>query len=410
MLKKEFSQLTPSEKYITLALAADKLLPDRPVVFHFYGPPCLSAHANAWVKKGLESVILALYEVEAEASTLSDAPPLFRRTYLSSLVRSLRGLIEIGDFRPTGKLLSDAVFNVMGFAPPQPFNIDKINIEKEASSPLPPLTDKDLRRLMDEMFTCFKQDILPNIFYGDEFMAFLKSSKVRIARPKPDHPPCYYKYHGLGQGSFSLSENHRKNTISAIRTIMHELCPGHHIYYLYREMLFRWGLLGEETTLDLVYSAETPVAEGIAEVAPFFIKSMPQDLLCRIEKANDAEHRCKKALYNVWYHRYIDMSMDEKKAIEYLKDVGNFEFQQIDTWLKFIDDWRIYYPSYPVGTEMVKRHTGMEYFYLPRTLQTLEKAPFMASPSTSLRTCLSNHGQFILRQAQDERTMNNQGG
>jgi hypothetical protein len=371
MLKKEFSQLTPSERYIVLALAADRLLPDRPIVFHFYGPPCLTQHANSWVKRGIESVILALYEVESDANELSDAPPLFRRTYLSSLVRSLRSLIEAGDFKPTGKLLSDAVFNILGFVPPAPFDVGRIDFE--ASSPMPPLTDKDIRGLIDGMFTCFRQDILPHIFYGDEFMTFLKSSKVGIARSKPDHPPCYYRYHGLGRGSFALSAEHRKNTVSAVRTVMHELCPGHHIYYLYREMLFRWGLLGEETTLDLVYSAETPVAEGIAEAAPYFIRSMPPELMQRVRSANEAEHLCKKALYNVWYHRYIDMSMDEQGAVEYLKRAGNFEPHQIATWLKFIDDWRIYYPSYPAGTEAVQRHMNLEYFYLPRTLQTLQK-------------------------------------
>jgi hypothetical protein len=82
---------------------------------------------------------------------------------------------------------------------------------------------------------------------------------------------------------------------------------------------------------------------------------MPEEMRRDIEIATAHEHYCKRSLYNVWYHRYILQDMTAENAVQFLKDEDVFEpNENIERWLEFVDSWRLYYPSYPLGTDAVK--------------------------------------------------------
>lgn len=397
MKRSPFEALSPAEQYVVLALAAEELVTDHSVVFTFFGPAALKARAKAWVGQGLEAVIGELVRLEASSlAEIDDAPPFFRRTYLRSQVRSLRALLEIGDIQLSGAPLADAVARVLGAYPPPPYDLERIRAqEREVLNrhgyasyaefqrrrhplPTPPITDALLKAWIRELEACFVRDIAPFMLHGTELASAIARSRVRIAAPEEGHPPDYYIYHGSWRGTMCLGHDFRQTRLTAMRTIMHELCPGHHMYYLYRDLLYRLGLLGVETTIDLIYSSETPISEGVAETGLFYLRTIEPVLLEQVQVAAAREHFSKKVLYNAWHGIYVTESMSRDDGRSYLVREGGFENEKVDTWLTFIDGWRIYYPSYPVGTERIKSQlTGdpardLFHLYLPKSLPVLD--------------------------------------
>lgn len=397
MKRSPFEALSPAEQYVVLALAAEELVTDHSVVFTFFGPPAFKVRAKAWVKQGLEAVLGELGRLEGSSLVeIDDAPPFFRRTYLRSQIRALRALLEIGEIKLSGAPLADAVVRVLGLSPPPPYDLEKIRPqEREVFTrhgytsyadfqkrrdplPTPPITDALLRKWIRELEDCFVRDLAPFMLHGAEFVKAIGRSRVKIAAPEEGHPPDSYVYHGGWRGTMCLGHDFRQTRLTAMRTIMHELCPGHHMYYLYRDLLYRLGLLGVEATVDLIYSSETPLSEGVAETGLYYLRTLEPTLLGQVQVAAAHEHFSKKVLYNVWHGIYIAETMSREDARAYLVHDGGFENEKVDTWLAFIDGWRIYYPAYPVGTGRIQSQlTGdpardLLHLYLPKSLPVLD--------------------------------------
>jgi hypothetical protein len=391
-------KLSISERYVVLALAADKLYKDRAVVFTFFGHPHFKKISAEWTKRGHEGIIDELNLLEEDATkNMEDDPPFFRRTYLVSQIRSLRALLETGEMKLNGDLLTKAVASVLGFTPPPPYDVCQIRSELQSVlgkygyahygefkaeadklAPARKVSDGIVKEWIGYLMRCFKDDIGSQLFCGEELSEKLSASVVKLARYKDGYPSCYYAYRGKGRGHIYLSGNHRSDDLTALRTLIHELCPGHHVYYLYRELLFSLGHLGAEATIDLVYSSETPISEGIAETALFYLSSLDPVMKKNIEIATAREHFCKKLLYNVWHDLYVECKTTDAEAKSYLADVGGFDHAKTGSWIEFLDNWRIYYPSYPVGTERMKQYIKADpnnifYLYLPRSLPVLDK-------------------------------------
>lgn len=392
--------LSASEKYVVLALAANEAVESQPVVFHYFGPDHFSDHIDRWKEAGVEAIIDELSHLENSIpDTIRDVAPVYRRTYLLSQIRSLKGLLLYGEKKLVGDELKNAVEETLGMKLRKPYNMKSIRAEEDAvftkhgvktyssfksdrsSRETKNITEADLMDSIRQLKSFCRTDILPYLFRGDVFAAHFEASEVKVAKPDDGYPPCYYVYNGEGRGTISLTDDHhKKNDLIATRTLLHELMPGHHLYYLYREMLYKLGLLDEEATIDLLYSAETPVNEGIAETALFCLDSMPDDMRRDVEIATAHEHFCKRSLYNVWYHRYILQDMTAEEAVQFLKDETVFEpNENIERWLDFVDSWRLYYPSYPLGTDAVKDYLrrnpkdGLKYLYLPKTVALLDQ-------------------------------------
>lgn len=397
MARKPFEELPPDEQYVALALAADHLTPSHAIVFSFFGPRTLRSYAREWEKRGMEAVIAELDRLEASPlSAVEETPPFFRRTYLRSQITSLKALLEIDGIKISGEKLADAVRRVLGLVPPPPYDLEGIRAEEarilgqlgyasyadfqtRRGEPAPArISDRQLRRWITELEDAFLSDIAPHMLLNDAMAEALDRSHIRIRAPAEGEPPDYYVYHGRWRGTMGMGEDYRRTRLAAMRTIMHELCPGHHISSLYREALYDLGLLGAEATVELIYSSETPLAEGVAETALFFLSSLDNRFLDHVRAATAREHFSKKILYNAWHGLYVSQTMAPEGARALLVGAGGFEGEKIDRWLAFIDGWRVYYPAYPVGTERIKAIlTGdpaedLRHLYTPKSLPSLE--------------------------------------
>lgn len=409
MDRKAYKNLSAAERYVVMALAADDFITDYAIVFFYFGPARLRGHAKAWSKKGLKAIIHELQDIrENGLSDIEDDPPVFRRTYLSLEIQSLISLLEVYKIKPLGGKLAGAVHKVLGIVPPPPYDLAVIR-EEEAKTfhqygyadyadfeklnrkiASPKVTGPFLRKWIAKLTDSFVRDFIPHMFKGRELAKVIPFSKMRVARALTGYPPDYFIYRGRWRGTMCMGEAFRKTGLLAVRTIMHELCPGHHMYYLYRELLYKLGLLGPEATVDLLYSTTTPHAEGVAETALYYITSLKDDIVQRAKAASARDHFCKKVLYNIWHHRFVTGRMQKDEAREYLIQEGGFEREKAADWLSFIDDWRVYYPAYPVGTDMIKARftteaaSDIKYLYLPMSLPVLGEQG-KQQPRNSLR-------------------------
>lgn len=377
----KFEELSVAESYVVLVLAADKIIKEHAVVFHYYGPLSLEEEACAVAKKGKEYLLCQLKDVEARVrEDVEDDPPIFRRTYLISQIRSLRGMLELTKKPLTGVELLEAVAATLGIIPPMPFELEDQKPEDKSRRSETVATDEDITAWIEMLKEYCKSNVIPRLFWNSKIGSMLDVSKISLMRPRKGYPPCYYAYKGGGEAEFAISDENRKNKVTAMRTLMHELFPGHHLYYLYREALYKAGFMEEEATIDMLYSAETPMAEGIAEVMPYYVDFLEDETLREaIITMTSREHFCKKALYNVWYFKFVDRNMSDTEAAVYLRSKCGFEDKKVEDWLAFIGDWRLYYPSYPAGTDAVSkflksnRELGLMYLYLPKTYSVLER-------------------------------------
>lgn len=390
---KIFSGLSLAQKYVVLALATDFLLKSkRPVVFQYLGKKELQERAKEFLKinSKKKSLINALHILEEETSILEDAFPFFHRTYLISQIHSLIGTLEFTTKKLIGDNLKEAVKYIIGVDEIKPYNLDNIYCEynsmikkynyrnynefKEKCTTIQntKISLSKIKKIASSLQEAIKTDILPNIFYGEKLKTYLDKSHVNFVEPKKSYPPCYYMYDGNYSATISLSGEHRKNELNVIRTLLHELYPGHHLYYLYREMLYKFGMLSDEATIDLFYSAETPINEGIAETALFYLKSLDQDFYRAMEISTAREHFGKKILFNVWYYYFIAETITKNEVIKYLMTHAEFTKDKAKQWFSFISEWRVYYPSYPIGTDLVKRE-NLHYLYIPKSIPVLRK-------------------------------------
>lgn len=377
-------KLSTAQKYVVLALSADEAVKDKGVVFHYYGPCDLKRRARRHAKEGLRAIINDTHFLEEEINEkIEDKFPFFRRTYLLSQVKSLRNLLLLGDAKPVGEKLVHAVNNILGVNVQRPY--DTAGIGKKFSNGhnvygnSPKITYEIIRGWIEELTGRFKSDMVHRLFRGRDFETFLNKSAVAVARAKKGYPPDYYVYKGGGRGLMYMSDDYRKDKVTAMRTIMHELCPGHHIYYLYREFLLEEGFVDESAVLDLIYSPETPISEGIAENAFLYLDMDDRGLFRRIKNAVHLDQFRKKVLYNAWHRLFIEGNVTKKAAAEYLAEEGGFAKDKAKIWIKFIDDWRIYYPAYPLGADRIRQdrkkfpRQAMFYLYTPKSIPVLDK-------------------------------------
>lgn len=384
------NKLSLPEQYVVLAFAVDQLLEDQSIIFNYFGPKELPQQAKAIKHFSIADIITQLKQLEKNLTAIEDEAPLFRRTYLRSQIRSLRGLLEYRHQKPTGTVLIKAIKNILEIDIIPPYDVDQ---EKQFLQTMlnqygydsyqsfqktqtllakEPATINTIKSWIKKLKTFTQSDILPNIYHGNELQDFFEQSNIKIEHPRKGYPPCYYIYHGQGQATACFSKDHRKNELTMIASLLHELYPGHHLYYLYREKLFQLGILGVEYTLDLLYSSETALNEGIAETAPTYLVSLPEEIKPLIKIALAREHFCKKLLYNVWYWHFVTESMSQQEASNWLVVHGDFEPEKARYWLDFLGDWRIYYPSYPIGTDLTQQ-AKLFFLYLPKSISVLKK-------------------------------------
>ncbi|MBI2342650.1 MAG: hypothetical protein HYU98_07975 [Deltaproteobacteria bacterium] len=391
---KGLEKLSVSQKFVVLALAAEKILKDQPVVFYYFGPRSLKKRAADLEGEKIASVIDELRNLEEETCLLDDSSPLFRRSYLRSQIKSLWAFLRYSGLKLTGETLTSAVNEVIGVSVVKPYDLNEAKnklrkllsgigyssyeqFKKERAKGSGVVKDSEIRRDIKLLKDCCENDIVPNILFGDRLVKKLRSSKVDISKPKKGYPSCYYIYRGHGLADMRLSGQHRYDKISVVQSLMHELYPGHHFFYVYRELLFEMGFLGEEATIDLLYSAETPLNEGIAEAAYAYLESLDAELLKYIKVAMFREQFCKKVLYNVWYRMYVDGDFDRANGCDYLMSEGFIENEKIKGLMEMIDNWRVYYPAYTIGREIVSNYLddtgkkGLYHLYLPKPLSIL---------------------------------------
>lgn len=393
-MKRILENLTPSEKFIVLALAADEKLKKQSVVFHYFGPTRLKRIAKSLKTKKIAKIIEALHNLEQDANSLSNTFPVFRKSYLLSQIKSLRAFLEYAGLKPTGEALLNAVRKVIGVEPPKPYDLNELNKEfnvvlheygyrtyeefkKDIIIHQYPMNDNEITKLIVKLKSYCEKDIIPHLLFGENLLPKMKKSKINISKPEEGYPSCYYIYEGNFNASIYLSPPHRESYIRALQSLLHETYPGHHLYYLYREMLFEKGLLEEEATIDLLYSAETTLNEGVAETAYKFMDSFRGKEKVLINVSNAREDFCKKILYNIWYEMNINKNMLRNEATDYLKKNGQIEENRHDEIFLLIDEWRVYYPSYPAGLDTIKSFINkgekkyLRYLYVPKPVDML---------------------------------------
>lgn len=393
---KALKDLTSSEKFVVLALAAEEILKDQAVVFYYFGPARLKKISKGLKKEKLCDIIAELKELENETFSLSNCPPVFRRSYLASQVHSLRSFLEYAGLKPEGEALLQAVRNVIGIEAPKPYNVGelshKMNLvlsrhgytsykeyEEDLKKSDSPVTNLELEKIALRLKGFAKADIAPRLRYGEKLIKKLDMSSVSFHAAEKGYPECYYIYEGSYNARICLSKYHKRNPLTALQALMHELYPGHHLYYLYREMLFEEGFLGEEATIDLLYSAETTLNEGIAETAFRFIDSFDPEEKAYIEISSMREQFCKKIAYNVWYKKNVEKTMTRTAGEEYLKEFAHINEDRFDELFYLMDDWRIYYPAYPAGLDVVSGfianagEKALFELYIPKSIERLRK-------------------------------------
>ncbi len=376
---KSLKNLTVSERFVVLALAAEMVLKEQPVVFYYFGPARLKRLATSLKGERISTIIDELRELESGSARLD---------FLSAQIRSLRAYLKYSHLELTGEALLSAVKEVTDVDAPPPYDLNAprrelgralteagsrniAEFKKMVSQKYRLVSDPEIQKFVVELKNYCKKDIIPKVMLGDKMVELLDNSQIDLSNAKKGYPPCYYIYKGNGRAEISLSKDHKKNGLTVVQTLLHELYPGHHFYYLYRELLYNEGLLGEEATIDLLYSSETAINEGIAENAYKFLHSMNAGLYADVKAGILRDQFCKMALYNVWYLMFVARNMTMQGARRYLAEQAEIPVSKMIPLLELIDQWRLYYPAYPVGKEMVKNKRLYD-LYLPRPLSVIK--------------------------------------
>lgn len=152
----------------------------------------------------------------------------------------------------------------------------------------------------------------------------------------------------------------------------HEGYPGHHVHHslLERHLLIDRGWV--EFSLNLLFSPQSLIAEGVANNAKRIAfpkeqsKEFERDVLCKLAGGDSHSliilEALKKPLRKLKYagneaaRRYLEGTISEGDAIEYLERYSLMDRPRAEQRVKFIERYRAYVITYNVGEDLVKAH------------------------------------------------------
>jgi hypothetical protein len=304
-------------------------------------------------------------------------------------------MLRYGDLQLSGSALANAVEQTFDIVPTIPFNLD---VSREREETLlkhfgfssfkafeKDVLDRyakassigDANRWTEELRSVVKQDIVPHLFCADEIGKALATSHVKIQRPKQERS-INHIYIGHGDSLILMTNQHLKSKMITYKNILHEIYPGKHFYYVCRDTIYQTELMGEEISIDLAYSAERPINEGITEIGLFLLNSLNDELKRDLQISMTHEQLEKEILYNGWYRHYVSEEISHDELVAYIRKGTAWDEAKIVTTINTIDIERVYYPLYPLGLERVRNYLkkvgalGISALYIPKTASILQ--------------------------------------
>ncbi|HBL19170.1 MAG: hypothetical protein A2X36_14820 [Elusimicrobia bacterium GWA2_69_24] len=393
--------MTFAEELLIQVLALDRAFADQELFHAYLGPRDLKpAAARIPPLKALAA--LKRLEGELDARGPADDAPGFRRTYYRDFLACVIAQAELFAFRRRRPFVP-AMTALMGAPPPPPFALDaelrrvrahlraggyssiaRYNREKRR---IRFAGRRELERFVRDILDRVRADLLTRCrgFFPFDLRGLLDRSRLSFIQPRAGEPPCFYRYEGNGAGTVGIALR-REFSESYLRGfVLHELIPGHHLYYLLKQRQVERGgadlLLGADT----FYSPENPVNEGLAVCADRVfgpVLEAPDFLAVQVEKFL---HR---AFYNAWHRVNVQRRPVGRAIGELLAREAGFTAATIRS--KFSYHTRVarhYAPVYPIGIRLIEEATqaldrrALPLLYCQHSMRTLAKLTRAHAPS-----------------------------
>lgn len=355
--------MTLDRQILLNVLALDKAIKEYEFVHVYMGPLELSEEAGKIPPESArEQLLLSLDLLDGPAGS-SFSPS--RKIYIRDLVMSVLTQADHFIFDKPMKSVQEVVERLMGTRICPPFDIDHelqdlagfVNAEGYASIPQyrsqkniicfnSPAGFSDFLKQTIESLSAMTARKYGSIFHHDLCGIFDRSS-ISIEFTSGE-PPCYYRYNGNYQGVVGISYRESFTDADIKNFLAHEVLPGHHFYYLLRQ----WSLDHEKTdllhALDLFYSPETVINEGIAMNSDLIFRDKLEPEIAISLKIEKFLH---KLFYNCWHQVNIEFEPIDPYYLMILRNEFDFPFETIESRIKyFTSDARYYTPCYPLGS------------------------------------------------------------
>ena len=360
------------EEYVRLSFIFDNILGKGKIVDSFYGKKTMISNLEPLNYKELKYNLIKLKNDVQD--NINDTNLNYRKTFLIKQIDALIRQVEIFlgnqkyDYSETIKILLDIelkkpdeekIFNIQ-----QDLKVllekkgykgsifDMINEYRQAGEVDFNTYLKESKKI-SKIFKKKTFEILSDtIINSQEANELYKKSLIKYKIIETDEGWSAYNYydknyHGSvvfnSKGNFDL--NNLRNFIS------HEAYPGHHTSGVIREFLHKKGILFEESSIHLLNTPESTIAEGIGDSAIHFLNEIIEDIDLKIEiKLSDLGAE-------VMYKATIDYHVNHKSDDQILHSLVQNKLMKnkisAGRSLQFIKNWGYYVPTYKYGKEII---------------------------------------------------------
>lgn len=314
----------------------------------------------------------------------TDEFPYFRKTYIKDFINSITKQAEFYIFKNDKLDFIKIIEGLFAVKLMPKFNLEeelnktnkddlkKINekISFNSSEELKNYIDSVINTLSSKMITLYGKQI-------PELEKVIKLSKIDIVNNEEANPPCFYKYNGNYKGTvgFKFKNQYLKYYIDSF--LMHEVMPGHHLYYLLRQNFVDTNKIDPIIYIDTFYSPENIINEGLAINTDLILNKGLDSSVSAMLKKEKLYH---KVMYNCWYDLNINKKEADPICEHILCDNMGYSKAYKDSMVEYFTVSDKYYaPCYPIGGFVVEKAINvigtdrLKYFYPQHSVSTINK-------------------------------------
>ena len=358
-----------AEEIVLNVLALNKAFKGYELFHAYLGPRRLRERAAripvARARGALEELLEGL-----DAAAIPDEAPDYRRTYYRDYLHCVLAQLDTFVFRRR-RPFPETLASLMASPVPRPFRLQadlaplkaelrragfrSIHEYRKARAPVrfqrrAQLADY-VYEIVDEVTTQLTRRGAPPFPGG--LRRLLARSRLRVVIPRPDEPPCFYRYDGDYRGTLGVALD-RDFSAPVVRAfVLHEVIPGHHLYYMLKQDQIDRGDADALVGADTFYSPENPVNEGLAVCADMSFGPMLDPMTHLGVQVEKFLHR---VVYNAWHQVNVGRSRTDARLLRLLREEVGFKEAEIRQKLAYhTRSARYYTPVYPVGIVAVER-------------------------------------------------------
>jgi hypothetical protein len=350
-------------------LAIDKAIEDYEFIHTYLGPEEFLREAAA-IKVDAAYSFLGRVLEELDGTSGDTLPP-YRRIYFHDLIRSVLTQIECFVFKQEKTSFKESIECLIGTSICPKFDIEAelnrlIGFLNQIGYPSLPSFRNRKKKVVEfeheeALSTYLNQliDVLTRMtlnryqpLFPLDLAGVLEKSQLALEFTSGE-PPCYYYYRKAYQGIVGVTFHRVLSEIDLKNFIAHEVIPGHHFYYLLKQAELDQGTTDLISSLDIYYSPENIINEGIAMNSDLIFEGLLEDEVVAAQKIEKFFH---KIFYNSWYNVNIENIPVDPFYVMILRKEFNFAYDLIDVRMNyFTREAKFYTPCYPVGSSYVEQ-------------------------------------------------------